>query len=86
MGFFVLEPSFSYAILSLENLFFSTGERVPLSTKPTHIGLMATLFLTLLLHFAGLIEPTTNRNSAPTTTAQSIASQADGGAGNWTER
>jgi len=47
---------------------------------------MATLFLTLLLHFAGLTQPATNQPPTAPATTQSIASQADGGAGAWPDR
>jgi hypothetical protein len=45
---------------------------------------MATLFLTLLLHFAGLTEP--EQNSTPTTATYSAASQAAGGMGQLGDR
>jgi hypothetical protein len=66
-------------------LFFRCRGTTFVSLNQTHIGLMATLLLTLLLHFAALTAPATNQDSVPSAT-QSTASQAAGGAEGWNDR
>ena len=66
--------------------YFPVREQLPYITNQTHIGLMATLFLTLLLHLVGLTETKTNQPSTAPSAAQSIASQADGGGTDWKDR
>jgi hypothetical protein len=58
------------------------GAQAPgLIVNQTHLGIMATLILALLLHFAGLTEPEQN----PTPATYAAASQADGGGTDWND-